>query len=93
MNSQEAPVGPLFMAWMFMAWIVLSPAPHDINNEGDDDNQEQEIEGKCNSLKIHKMALEPIGHSVVIFLGEMQTKFYCQNISIIIIIIKRCSGF
>ena len=49
MNSQEAPVG---MAWMLLLAILLSPAA-DINNEGDE-NQEQEIQGKCNSLKIHK---------------------------------------
>ena len=87
MNSKEAPVGPLFMAWMLLT-IVLSPAP-DINNEGD---HQQEIQGKCNSLKIHKMALEPIGHSVI-FLGEMQTKFHCQNIRIIIIINKKMFRF
>ena len=38
------------------------------------------------------MALEPIGHSVI-FLGEMQTKFYCQNIGIIVIFDKKMFKF
>ena len=35
---------------------------------------------------------EDVGHRVI-FLGEMQTKFYCQNIGIIVIFDKKMFKF